>query len=166
MSFFDSVVRSALSQRLQARVADGSLLRLIGKCLHAGVLDGTEFIRPETGTAQGLVLSPLLGNVYLHYLLDLWFETVVKPRLRGRATLVRYCDDFVIAFEREDDARRVRTVLGKRLGRFGLTLHPDKTRLVPFRRPPAEQRGGRGPATFDGRCSPSRSGADAIGIFR
>ncbi len=149
VSFFDRVNRTALTKMLQTRVADGSLLRLIGKCLHAGVLDGAELFRPETGTAQGSVLSPLLGNVYLHYVLDLWFETVVKPRLRGRATLVRYCDDFVITFEREDDARRLMAALGKRLARFGLTLHPDKTRLLPFRRPPAGQRGGRGPATFD-----------------
>jgi hypothetical protein len=82
-------------------------------------------------------------------LLDLWFEQEVKPRLRGRATLIRYCDDFIIAFEQEEDARRVMAVLGKRLGRFGLTLHPDKTRLLPFRRPPAGQKGGKGPATFD-----------------
>ncbi len=149
VSFFDRVDRTALSKMLQTRVADGSLLRLIGKCLHAGVLDGAEFLRPKTGTAQGSVLSPLLGNVYLHYVLDLWFETVVKPRLRGRATLVRYCDDFVITFEREDDARRVMAALGKRLERFGLTLHPDKTRLLPFRRPPAGQRDGKGPAVFD-----------------
>ena len=149
VSFFDSVDRTALVEMLQTRVADGSLLRLIGKCLHVGVLDGEQFSRPETGTAQGSVLSPLLGNVYLHYVLDLWFETEVKPRLRGRATLIRYCDDFVIGFEHEDDARRVREVLGKRLGRFGLSLHPDKTRLMPFRRPPARQRGGKGPATFD-----------------
>ncbi len=148
-SFFDRVDRTALTKMLQARVADGSLLRLIGKCLHAGVLDGTELFRPETGTTQGSVLSPLLGNVYLHYVLDLWFETVVRPRLRGRAMLVRYCDDFLITFEREDDARRVMAALGKRLGRFGLTLHPDKTRLLPFRRPPSRQRGGKGPATFD-----------------
>lgn len=149
VSFFDSVDRTALAKMLQTRVADGSLLRLIGKCLHAGVLDGAEYIRPETGTAQGSVLSPLLGNVYLHYVLDLWFETVVKPRLQGRATLVRYCDDFIIAFEREDDARRVLTALGNRMGRFGLALHPDKTRLLPFRRPPARQQRGKGPATFD-----------------
>ena len=148
-SFFDSVNRTALVELLQTRVADGSLLRLIGKCLHVGVLDGEEFTRPEVGTAQGSVLSPLLGNIYLHYVLDLWFETEVKPRLRGRATLIRYCDDFVIGFEHEDDARRVMEVLGKRLGRFGLSLHPDKTRLVPFRRPPARQRGGKGPGTFD-----------------
>ena len=149
MSFFDSVDRTMLVELLQTRIADGSLLRLIGKCLHVGVLDGEEFTRPEVGTAQGSVLSPLLGNVYLHYVLDRWFETEVKPRLRGRATLIRYCDDFVIGFEREDDARRVMEVLGKRMGRFGLSLHPDKTRLVPFRRPPEEQQGGKGPATFD-----------------
>ena len=116
---------------LEIRVADGSLLRLIGKCLHVGVLDGAEYAAPETGTAQGSVLSPLLGNVYLHYVLDLWFEREVKPRLRGEAHLVRYADDFVITFERQDDAERVMAVLGKRMGRFGLTLHPDKTRLLP-----------------------------------
>jgi len=148
-SFFDSVDRTALVEMLQTRVADGSLLRLIGKCLHVGVLDGAAFSRPEVGTAQGSVLSPLLGNVYLHYVLDLWFETEVKPRLRGRATLIRYCDDFIIGFEHEDDARRVMDVLGKRLGRYGLALHPDKTRLLPFRRPPKQQRGGKGPTTFD-----------------
>ncbi len=149
VSFFDSVDRTALVEMLQTRVADGSLLRLIGKCLHVGVLDGEEYTRPEIGTAQGSVLSPLLGNIYLHYALDRWFEIEVKPRLRGRATLIRYCDDFVIGFEHEDDARRVMEVLGKRMGRFGLSLHPDKTRLVPFRRPPARQRGGKGPGTFD-----------------
>jgi group II intron reverse transcriptase/maturase len=149
VSFFDRLDRTELKKMLEIRVADGSLLRLIGKCLHVGVLDGAEFSEPEAGTAQGSVLSPLLGNVYLHYVLDVWFETEVKPRLRGRATLIRYCDDFIIAFEREDDARRVMAVLGKRLGRFGLALHPDKTRLLPFRRPPAGQQGGKGPATFD-----------------
>jgi RNA-directed DNA polymerase len=95
------------------------------------------------------VLSPLLGNVYLHYVLDLWFETEVKPRLQGKATLIRDCDDFISGFEREDDARRVVAVLDKRLERFGLTLHPDKTRLRPFRRPPKSQPRGKGPATFD-----------------
>jgi hypothetical protein len=114
-----------------------------------GVLDGAELSAPETGTAQGSVLSPLLGNVTLHYALDLWFETEAKPRLRGRASLIRWADDFVIGFEHEEDARRVRAVLGKRLGRFGLTLHPDKTRLLPFRRPPAGQKSGKGSASFD-----------------
>jgi group II intron reverse transcriptase/maturase len=149
VSFFDSLDRTKLKELLQIRVADGSLLRLIGKCLHVGVLDGAVYAEPDTGTAQGSVLSPMLGNVYLHYVLDLWFEREVKPRLRGEAHLVRYADDFAMTFERQDDAERVMEVLGKRMERFGLTLHPDKTRLVPFRRPPAEQTGGKGPATFD-----------------
>jgi group II intron reverse transcriptase/maturase len=148
-SFFDSVDRTALGEMLQVRVADGALRRLIGKCLHVGVLDGAEYSEPEVGTAQGSVLSPLLGNVYLHYVLDLWFERVVKPRLRGKEILLRYCDDFIIGFERQGDAERVIGVLGKRLGRFGLTLHPDKTRLLDFRRPAVRQRAGKGPATFD-----------------
>jgi RNA-directed DNA polymerase len=149
VSFFDSLDRTELKKMLEVRVADGALLRLIGKCLHVGVLDGEAYGEPELGTVQGSVLSPLLGNVYLHYVLDLWFETEVKPRLGGKATLIRYCDDFIIGFEREDDARRVLAVLGKRLGRFGLILHPDKTRLLPFGRPPQEQHSGKGLATFD-----------------
>ena len=84
MSFFDSVDRKALLEMLQERVADGSLLRLVGKCLHVGVLDGEEFSTPDMGTAQGSILSPLLGNIYLHHVLDVWFTRVVQPRLRGR----------------------------------------------------------------------------------
>jgi RNA-directed DNA polymerase len=149
VSFFDSLDRNELKKMLDVRVVDGSLQRLIGKCLHVGVLDGEMFVEPELGTVQGSVLSPLLGNVYLHYVLDRWFETEVTPRLQGKATLIRYCDDFIIGFEREDDARRVMAVLGKRLGRFGLALHPDKTRLLPFGRPPQTQQSGKSPATFD-----------------
>jgi hypothetical protein len=114
-----------------------------------GVLEGVELSTSATGTVQGSVLSPLLGNVYLHYALDRWFERKVKPRLRGQATLVRYADDFVIGFEYKDDAQRVMDALGQRLGHFGLTLHPDKTRLLPFRRPSKGQKGGKGRATFD-----------------
>jgi group II intron reverse transcriptase/maturase len=148
-SFFDSLDRTKLKEMLQTRIADGSLLRLIGKCLHVGVLDGEEYSEPERGTTQGSVLSPLLGNVYLHYVLDVWFEREVKPRLRGAATLIRYADDFVIGFEQREDAERVMAVLGKRFERYGLTLHPDKTRLIEFARPSASQRSGKGPGTFD-----------------
>ena len=93
VSFFDSVDRTALRKMLQERVADGSLLRLVSKCLHVGVLDGEEYSTPDTGTAQGSILSPLLGNIYLHYVLDLWFTQEVQPRLRGPACLIRYADD-------------------------------------------------------------------------
>lgn len=149
VSFFDSLDRTKLKEMLQIRVADGSLMRLVGKCLHVGVLDGEEYSEPDRGTTQGSALSPLLGNVYLHHVLDGWFEREVKPRLRGEATLIRYADDFVIGFERHDDAERVLAVLGKRMERYGLNLHPDKTRLIAFERPPAWQRGGKGPSTFD-----------------
>ena len=91
--YFGSVDRKALLEMLQLRIADGSMLRLVGKCLHVGVLDGSEYSEPEIGTAQGSVLSPLLGNVYLHYVLDVWFEREVKPRLSGAAHLIRYADD-------------------------------------------------------------------------
>ena len=102
----------------------------------------------------GGVISPLLANVFLHYVLDTWFRQEVQPRLRGRAHLVRYADDFVILFKHEDDARRVMEVLPKRFGKYGLTLHPDKTRLIPFRQPPSKASGGEGgpgarPGTFD-----------------
>jgi RNA-directed DNA polymerase len=149
VSFFDSLDRTKLKEMLEGRVAAGSLLRLIGKCLHVGVLDGEAYGEPELGTVQGSVLSPLLGTVYMHYGLDLWFETEVKPRLRGKATLIRYADDFLIGFERQDDARRVMAVLGQRMERFGLALHPDKTRLLPFGRPPKAQQRGKGPDSFD-----------------
>lgn len=149
VSFFDSLDRSKLKEMLQIRVSDGSLLRLVGKCLHVGILDGAEFSRPDKGATQGSVLSPLLGNIYLHYVLDRWFETEVKPRLRGKAHLIRYADDFVIGFQLEDDATRVMKVLPKRMAKYGLELHPDKTRLLPFRRPPRQQAEGKGKATFD-----------------
>ncbi len=149
VSFFDGINRKMLVEMLQKRVLDGSLLRLVGKCLHVGVLDGEEFSEPDEGTAQGSIISPLFGNVYLHYALDLWFEQDVRPRLKGKAHLIRYADDFLIAFERQDDAEQVQAVLGQRMEQFGLTLHPDKTRLLPFRRPPRTQQSGKGPSTFD-----------------
>jgi RNA-directed DNA polymerase len=121
-------------------------------------MDAGSVSYPEAGSPQGGVISPILSNVYLHYVLDEWFESEVKPRLKGRAHLIRYADDFVIGFTDEKDARRVMAVLPKRFGRYGLALHPDKTRLVPFRQPSAQADGppssaGGGaaerPGTFD-----------------
>jgi hypothetical protein len=148
-SFFDSIDRKKLSEMLRIRIADGSLLRLVGKCLHVGVLDGAEYSEPDEGTAQGSSLSPLLGNIYLHYALDLWFEREVRPRLRGKAKLIRFADDLVMGFEHQEDAKRVMDVLPRRMQRYGLTLHPDKTRLLPFGPPARRRQGGKGPTTFD-----------------
>jgi group II intron reverse transcriptase/maturase len=147
VSFFDSIVRKMLMEMLRGRIADESLMRLVGKCLHVGILDGEAYSEPDVGTTQGSVLSPLLGNVYLHHALDRWFEEEVKPRLKGRAVLVRYADDFVILFHRRDDAERVMEALGPRMAHFGLTLHPEKTRLLPFQPPLGGA--GKGTATFD-----------------
>jgi RNA-directed DNA polymerase len=134
--FFDTLDHTHLREFLGRRVRDGVLLRLIGKWLKAGVLEEGVWTVPEAGTPQGGVISPLLANIYLHYVLDVWFEQEVKPRLRGPAFLVRYADDFVMGFACEEDARRVLEVLPKRFGKYGLALHPDKTCLIPFRRPP------------------------------
>jgi RNA-directed DNA polymerase len=133
--FFDTLDHAWLRELLQRRVRDGVLTRLIGKWLNAGVLEDGSITTADAGTPQGGVISPLLANIYLHYVLDEWFEQEVKPRLRGRAFLIRYADDFVMAFACEEDAKRVLEVLPKRFEKYGLTLHPDKTRLVPFVRP-------------------------------
>lgn len=150
--FFDTLDHAHLRDLLSRRVRDGVLLRLIGKWLNAGVLESGALSFPEQGTPQGGVISPLLANVYLHYVLDEWFERDVKPCLKGQAFLIRYADDFVMGFACESDARRVLEVLPQRFGKYGLTLHPDKTRLVPFVRPserPGSKSGGPRPGTFD-----------------
>lgn len=149
VGFFNSVDRTALLEMMREKVPDGAMLRLVSKCLRAGVMEGTQYRETEEGTAQGSSLSPLLANIYLHYVLDRWFEEQVKPRLSGRAGVVRYCDDFVLLFEKERDAERVMEVLPKRMGKYNLTLHPEKTRVLKFERPKAEQRQGKGPATVD-----------------
>jgi group II intron reverse transcriptase/maturase len=133
--FFDTVDHEHLRAFVRQRVRDGVILRLIGKWLKAGVLEAGSVSYPGEGTPQGGVISPLLANLYLHEVLDRWWEDTVVPRLRGRGHLIRYADDFVLAFEHEADARRVEAVLPKRFGKFGLTLHRDKTRLVRFERP-------------------------------
>jgi RNA-directed DNA polymerase len=152
--FFDTLDHAHLRELLMRRVQDGVILRLIGKWLNAGVLEEGNVTFPEAGTPQGGVISPLLANVYLHYVLDVWFQQEVQPRLRGRSFLIRYADDFVMGFAYENDARRVLEVLPKRFGKYGLTLHPDKTQLVPFRRPPQRPNEGMAsgevrPGTFD-----------------
>jgi RNA-directed DNA polymerase len=152
--FFDNLDHTHLREMLGRRIRDGVLKRLIGKWLKAGVLEEGRLLRPDAGSPQGGVVSPILSNVYLHYVLDAWFEQEVLPRLKGQGFLVRFADDAVMGFACEYDARRVLEVLPKRVARFGLTLHPTKTRLVKFTRPPyRDPPKGRGPTvrpgTFD-----------------
>ncbi len=142
-SFFDHLDHCHLRSFLDQRVRDGVLRRAVDKWLKAGVVEGGNLQRNEAGTPQGGVVSPLLANVYLHHVLDTWFEREVRPRLRGQVFLVRYADDVAIVFAREDDACRVMEVLPKRFGKYGLTLHPEKTRLVRFPQPPYRWRAGR-----------------------
>jgi RNA-directed DNA polymerase len=137
---------------LRRRVLDGVLTRLIGKWLQAGVMEEGSVSFPDAGSPQGGVLSSLLANVFLHDVLDEWFAQEVQPRLRGRAYLVRYADDFVVLFAHEADARRVWAVLPQRFEKYGLALHPDKSRLIPFHRPGRKAQGSGGddgPGTFD-----------------
>ena len=141
--YFDSIDRQQLRTILDQRVRDGVIRRALGKWMRAGVMESGTVQYPQAGTPQGGVVSPLLSNLYLHEALDHWFEHTVKPRLQGRAFMVRFADDAVLAFEREADARRVLAVLPKRLGKYGLQLHPDKTRLVEFRPPGVGSPGGR-----------------------
>ncbi len=133
--FFDTIDHGHLREFLKRRVRDGVLLRLIGKWLNAGVLEDGCLTHPESGSPQGGVISPILSNLFLHYVLDEWFEREVQPRLKGESFLIRYADDFVMGFSHEEDARRVLAVLPKRFAKYGLTIHPEKTRLVPFERP-------------------------------
>jgi len=146
--FYDTLGHGRLRHILDQRVRDGVLRRAIDKWLKAGVLEDGSIKHPDEGTPQGGVISPLLANIYLHDALDQWFEREVKPRMRGPAMLIRYADDAILVFAQEVDARRVLDVLPKRFGKYGLTLHPDKTRLVPFKRPPSRgSKGGTG--SFD-----------------
>jgi RNA-directed DNA polymerase len=146
-SFFDTIDHERLREILDRRVRDGVIRRAIGKWLTAGVLEDGEVRRIDEGTPQGGVISPLLANIYLHEVLDLWFEHEIKPRLSGRAFMIRFADDFVLVFSSEVDARRVLDVLPKRFAKYGLELHPEKTRLVRFKPPSKDD--GDGPGTFD-----------------
>jgi len=143
--YFDAIDRTKLMEMLRARIADEPLMRLVGKCLHVGVLEGEEYSEPEIGTAQGSIISPLLGNIYLHTVLDTWFEKEVRSNMKGSAYLIRYADDFVMGFTRDEDAEEVMKLVHARFADYGLQLHPDKTRLVKFT-PPTDKGNGQ---TFD-----------------
>jgi len=153
-NFFGSLDHGHLRCILDQRIRDGVIRRMIDKWLKAGVLEDGAVHYPESGSPQGGVVSPNFSNIYLHEVLDAWFEDVVKPRLKGPAVLIRYADDAAIAFAYEEDAERVMEVLPKRFEKYGLTLHPQKTRLVPFRRPRPSGKGSPtdrddGAGTFD-----------------
>lgn len=171
-NYFGSLDHDWLLQFVQHRVGDPRLISLIRRWLKAGVLEDGVVTPSETGTPQGGSISVLLSNIYLHYVLDLWFERVVKPRLRGEACLVRYIDDFVVCFQYREDALRFQDVLRKRLERFSLTLEPVKTKLVEFGRFAQRDasRHGRGrPETiyfvgFTLYCTRNRKGNFKVGI--
>lgn len=131
--FFDHLDKRHLRAFLQQRIGDGVILRLINKWLKAGVMEGGTVHYPESGSPQGGVISPLLANVYLHHVLDCWFESEVRPRLMGRGSLIRFADDAVLILRNAQDACRVMDVLPKRFGRYGLTLHPEKTCVTVFK---------------------------------
>ena len=170
--YFDAIVRELLVEMIEKRVRDGSILRLIGKWINVGVIEDGRLLVSETGTGQGQVISPLLANIYLHYVLDEWFETVVKPRLKGEAYEIRYADDFILCFQLREDAERVLDVLVKRFAKYGLKLHPEKTRLIEFGRQALAKSGkpgGSKPATFDFLgfthiCRRSRKGKFALQV--
>lgn len=149
--YFDTLNKEWLRKFLDRRVRDGVLRRLIDKWLQAGVWEKGQLSYPEEGTPQGGVISPLLSNIYLHEVLDCWFVEEVLPRMKGKTYLVRFADDFIVGFEKKEDAEKVHRVLFKRFEKFGLSLHPEKTRLVAFGRPEETTDGPQGPPpeTFD-----------------
>jgi len=147
--FFDELGHDHLREFIKRRVIDGGILKLIGKWLNAGVMEEGNLTYAEKGSPQGGVISPLLANIFLHYVLDEWYEQEVKPRLKGRSFLLRFADDFVIGCELESDARRIMEVLPQRFSRYGLTIHPEKTKLVKFGKPPKKEQAGPKKETFD-----------------
>ena len=147
--FFDNIDHKLLMKIIRKRVNDGALLRLIGKWLKAGIVDGEVLFYPEQGTPQGGVASPCLANIFLHHVLDEWYEKVVKPKMKGCTFLVRFADDFVIGCELEEDTKTLMFMLSMRFQRFGLELHPDKTKVVEFQWNSRKRNPGQGAGTFD-----------------
>jgi group II intron reverse transcriptase/maturase len=168
--FFDAIDHEWLMKFLEHRIADRRILRLIRKWLRAGVSEGGHWSRTTVGTPQGSVISPLLANVFLHYVLDLWVNQWRQRHARGEVITVRYADDFVMGFQHRDDAEQCLRALRRRLAEFGLELHPEKTRLIEFGRFAAERREKRGegrPETFNflgftHGCGTTRKGAFTI----
>jgi group II intron reverse transcriptase/maturase len=148
--YFDTIPHEKLREILGRRVSDGVVNKVIGKWLKAGIMEAGNLERSEAGTPQGGVISPILSNIYLHEVLDNWFVTTVKPRMKGKAFMVRYADDALIGCERKEDAERIFKVLSARFAKYGLTLHPQKTRLIDFTKPKSGQRKGSGSFTFLG----------------
>lgn len=148
--FFDTITWEELRPVLQKRMNDGSILRLIGKWLHVGVLEAGQLNRSESGVPQGAPISPILANIFLHEVLDEWFQAEVRPRMRGNCLLVRFADDFVMGFSLKSDAERVYKVLPKRFERYGLRIHPEKSRMVQFSEPYWKSGGGPGSFAFLG----------------
>lgn len=170
-AYFDSIVREQLMEMVERRISDASILRLIRKWINVGVIDEGRLLVSETGTGQGQIISPLLANVYLHYVLDEWLENDVKPRLKGKVFEIRYADDAILCFQYRGDAEKVLEVLPKRFAKHGLTLHPEKTCLVEFGRYALEkaERTGTQPATFNFLgfthvCARSRRGKFTIHV--
>jgi group II intron reverse transcriptase/maturase len=162
--FFDTLDHKHLREFVSRRVRDGSLRCLIGKWLNAGVMDGNELSFSESGSPQGGVISPLLANIYLHYVLDDWFEQQVKPVMRDKCRLVRFADDFVIIFKSKNDANRVMNVISKRFEKYGLTVHPEKTRLIDFRAPNNFERLREEKSNDNGRSSRKPQTFDLLGF--
>ncbi len=148
--FFDTISWEQLRAILQKRMNDGAILRLIGMWLHVGVLEGGQVKSQELGTPQGAPVSPILANIFLHYVLDEWFQGQVRPRMGMNCFLVRFADDYVLGFSLKRDAERVYKALPKRFERFGLRIHPEKTRMVQFSRPTRKQGKGLGSFPFLG----------------